>query len=156
MKVMIMAIKSSRQLSGLVAIALASAVLGLVNAATGNELFSESVYVPKLVNATPEPITTMSGWNNLNILMWGTAPLPTQDPTDTNTDAFAVDGTSTITTNGLYTPAATDEGTFIGPGPISIGGLQRVTFAGTTPINQANIPNQNLDNPTDQVQFGLT
>jgi hypothetical protein len=121
-----------------------------------NELFSESVFVPKVVNTTPEPITTVSGWNNLNILMWGTGALPAQDPTDTNTDAFAVNGTSTITVNSAFTPLATDEGTFVGPGPISIGGLQRVTFAGTTPINQANIPDQGLANPTDQVQFGLT
>lgn len=147
-----MAVRASRRCL----ILASSAVLAVPLGAKGSELFSESVYVPPVVNTTPEPITAISGWNNLNILMWATPPLPTQDPTDTNTDAFAVDGASTINTNSLFTPVASDAGTFIGPGRITGNIFDRVTFAGSTPINQANIPNQGLSNPTNQVQFGLT
>ena len=144
-----------------------AAVAGLMTGARGNELFSESVSVPKVISPVAnETVGDISGWNNFNVLMWGTEPLPAQSPADTNTDPFAVNGASTINTNGTFTPLApigtglpgtgADTGAFVGPGPISVKELQRVTFAGSTPINQANIPNQGLDNPVNQVQFGLS
>jgi hypothetical protein len=117
-----------------------------------SELFSESVYVPPL---TPlydgNPVT---GWNGFNILLSGNPILPVQSSMDTNTDPFAVNGTSTITT-GPYTPLATDAGIPVGPGPVTLPGQTRVHFTGSVPINQANIPNQDIFNPVDQVQFGL-
>jgi hypothetical protein len=116
------------------------------------ELFSESVFVP------PVPTTYLgrpvTGWKDFNILFSGNPTLPTQDATDPNTDAFAVNGTSTITV-GPYTPLATDAGSPVGPGLVTLPGLERLQFSGSVDINQANIPNQNLDNPPDQVQFGV-
>ncbi len=97
------------------------------------------------------PIT---GWNGFNILLSGNPTLPAQNGMDTFTDPFAVNGTSTIAP-GPYTPFATDAGIPVGPGLVTLPGQTRVHFTGTVPINQANIPNQNISNPPDQVQFGL-
>jgi hypothetical protein len=117
-----------------------------------SELFSESVFVPPLTALYDgSPVT---GWNGFNILLSGNPVLPTQNASDTNTDPFAVNGTSTITADP-YSSSATDAGIPVGPGLVTLPGLTRVHFTGTVPINQSNIPNQNLSNPTDQVQFGL-
>jgi PEP-CTERM motif-containing protein len=117
-----------------------------------SELFSESVYVPPLTALYDgNPVT---GWNGFNVLLSADPVLPAQNASDTNTDPFAVNGTSTITV-GLYTALATDAGIPVGPGLFTLPGQTRVHFSGTVPINQSNIPNQNLSNPTDQVQFGL-
>ena len=117
-----------------------------------SELFSESVYIPPLTALYDgNPVT---GWNGFGILLSGNPVLPSQNASDTNTDPFAVNGTSTITV-GPYTPLATDAGIAVGPGLVTLSGLSRVRFDGTVPINQADIPNQGLSNPTDQVQFGL-
>lgn len=117
-----------------------------------SELFSESVFVPPV---TPTYLgNPVTGWNGFNILLSGGPVLPAQNASDTNTDPFAVNGTSTITI-GPYTPFATDAGIPVGPGFVMLPGQTRVRFAGTVPITQANIPNQNLSNPTHQVQFGL-
>jgi hypothetical protein len=120
--------------------------------ACASELFSESVYVPPLTALYDgNPVT---GWNGFNILLSGNPVLPPQNANDTFTDPFAVNGSSTITT-GPYTPVATDVGIPVGPGLVTLPGQTRVHFTGTAPINQANIPNQNISNPADQVQFGL-
>jgi hypothetical protein len=37
-----------------------------------------------------------------------------------------------------------------------LGGLQRLHFTGTAPINLSNVPNQHISNPTGEVQFGVT
>jgi len=117
-----------------------------------SELFSESVYVPPLTSLYDgNPVT---GWNGFNILLSGDPVLPVQNASDSNTDPFAVSGTSTITV-GPYTALATDAGIPVGPGLVTLPGQTRVRFTGTIPINQSNIPNQDLSNPTDQVQFGL-
>jgi hypothetical protein len=117
-----------------------------------SELFSESVYVPPLTSLYEgNPVT---GWNGFGILLQGDPVLPAQNASDPNTDPFAVNGISTITIDP-YTPLATDAGIPVGPGLVTLAGLTRVHFTGTVPINQANIPNQGLSNPTDQVQFGL-
>ncbi len=82
--------------------------------------------------------------------------LPTQDATDKNTDPYAVNGTSTITMDG-YSALSTDEGTPVGPGLVTKdGGIRDVVFSGSLSINQLNVPNQHLDNPPNEVQFGLT
>jgi hypothetical protein len=143
---------SARSCYGLVpVVVVASALVITTTRARSSELFSESVAVPPLVTYGTGPV---SGWNNFNILV-NTTPLPTQDATDTNSDPFAVNGISTITT-GPYIALATDASTSVGPGPIKIPGLTHVMFTGTKPINLADIPDQGISNPTDQVQFGLT
>jgi hypothetical protein len=120
--------------------------------ARGSEQVSESVFVPPAISSyLGNPV---SGWNGFGILMAGNPVLPTQSNTDTNTDPFAVNGTSAVTAES-YDPLGTDAGVFVGPGPVTTPGLERLHFTGTVPITQGNIPAQNLDNPTDQVQFGI-
>jgi hypothetical protein len=120
--------------------------------ARASELFSESVYVPPVTALYDgSPVT---GWNAFNILLSGDPALPAQNALDTNTDPFAVNGTSTITIDP-YSPAATDAGIAVGPGLVTVAGLTRIHFAGSVPINQSNLPNQGLSNPADQVQFGV-
>jgi hypothetical protein len=143
---------SGHRLRGLFII-LAVSILSLAGRnIRANELFSESVYVPPLTALYDgNPVT---GWNGFNILLSADPVLPVQNASDTNTDPFAVNGTSTITV-GPYTALATDAGIPVGPGLVTLPGQTRVHFSGTVPINQSNIPNQNLANPTDYVQFGL-
>jgi hypothetical protein len=139
----------ARVLSGILAVSILSVA---PTNARASELFSESVYIPPLTTSYDgNPII---GWNGFNILLSGGPVLPAQSALDTNTDPFAVNGTSTITT-GPYSPADTDAGIPVGPGPVTLPGLTRVHFTGSVPINQSNAPNQGLSNPTDQVQFGL-
>jgi len=132
---------------------LGALILALASQAVrASEFFSESVYVPPLTSLYDgNPVT---GWNGFNILLSEDPGLPAQNASNPNTDPFAVNGTSTITT-GPYTPVATDAGIPVGPGLVTLPGQTRVHFTGTVAINQANIPNQGLSNPTDQVQFGL-
>jgi hypothetical protein len=139
----------ARVLFGILAVSILSVAPGNVRA---SELFSESVYVPPVTPVYDG--NPVNGWNGFNILLSGSPALYPQNASDTNTDAFAVNGTSTITT-GPYSPFSSDAGIPVGPGFDTSPGLTRVRFTGTVPINQANLPNQNLSNPTDQVQFGL-
>jgi hypothetical protein len=141
-----------------IACAIAAGLFVTVNRARASEEFSESVYVPP--TTALDPVTYAQAdlsqvWRHFHILLGGDPVLPTQDPTDKNTDPFAVNGTSTITTANPYIFPAAANGLWVGPGPIKTPGLTSVTFNGSVPINQANIPNQGLDNPTDRVQFGL-
>jgi hypothetical protein len=140
--------RSTRFLLGFLTVS----VLSIASSARGSELFSESVFVPPLTALYDgSPVT---GWNGFNILLSADPALPAQNANDTYTDPFAVNGSSTITT-GPYTSVATDAGIAVGPGLVTQSGLTRVHFTGTDPINQANIPNQNISNPADQVQFGV-
>jgi hypothetical protein len=126
--------------------------------AQASELFSESVYVPPQTDLTPvvfDSADLTQVWKRFHILLSGSPNLPTQDATDTNTDPFAVNGTSTITVTNPYVFPANAAGDWVGPGPITVGGLTAVNFTGSVAINASNIPNQNLDNPPGQVQFGL-
>jgi len=118
-----------------------------------SELFSESVDVPP--NPALPDGATVYGWGGFGVLLSDSADLPPQSATDTNTDPFAVNGTSTITDESPFADPG-GAGLWVGPGPVTLGGLQRLDFEGTTPINQADVPNQNLDNPANQVQFGIT
>ena len=139
----------------------ASLAMAFVGAglARGSELFSESVYVPPVQTALfPDDAVSqfsIDAWKHFHILLAGAPNLPTQDNTDPNTDPFSVDGTSTITTTGSYIRPLNSTGLWVGPGPIELPGLTAVNFNGTVAINQAHIPAQNLDNPANQVQFGL-
>jgi hypothetical protein len=143
-------IKFSPRIVGISAICIAALSSA---AARASELFSESVFVPPL--PTTFEGKPVSGWDSFNILLDGSETLPAQNASDPNTDPFADNGgTSTITT-GAYSPVATDAGVPVGPGFITLQGLNRIRFTGTVPINQANIPNQGLANPTDEVQFGV-
>jgi hypothetical protein len=141
------------QTSVLVAAATALATIAILPArpAIASEFFSESVAVPPpaVFNST-----AVGGWKGFAILMQAADPLPAQDATDTFTDPFAVNGTSTITDNAyLFDP--TTVGQWVGPGPITIAGLQRLHFTGTTPITAAAIPDQKIGNPPGEVQFGV-
>jgi hypothetical protein len=132
-----------------------------LHGARASELFSESVYVPPTTDLTPVAYSAAQGssfsevWKHFHVLLRGDPVLPTQNATDHNTDPFAVNGTSTITTTSPYVFPATASGVWVGPGPITGGGLTAVNFNGSVAINQSNIPNQGLDNPPNQVQFGL-
>jgi hypothetical protein len=122
-----------------------------------SELFSESVYVPPVT----DPVAFASAaptdvWKRFHILLAGQPNLPTQDASDPNTDPFAVSGTSTITATSPYVFPVAASGDWVGPGPITFGGLTAVNFTGNTAINAGSIPNQGLSNPPGQVQFGLT
>jgi hypothetical protein len=139
----------SPRLVGVSAICMAALTAG---AASAGELFSESVYVPPL--PTTFEGRPVGGWNSFNILLDGSETLPAQNASDPNTDPFAVIGSSTITT-GPYSAFSTDAGTPVGPGFITQPGLNRIHFTGTFPINEAGIRNQDLSNPTNQVQFGV-
>jgi hypothetical protein len=134
---------------------ISAAMISLLGAGNSraNELFSESVQVPPLPPTFD--LGPVAGWHSFNMLLAGNPVLPTQDATDQNSDPFAVNGVSHITV-GPYLPVANDAGATVGPGLVKLPGLTRVSFTGTTDINLGNIPNQNLSNPTDQVQFGLT
>jgi hypothetical protein len=141
--------RSSRQ-SLWVFVAASALAAGSARAA---ELFSESVLVPP---TTTYLTTTISTWPRFTMLLTSDPNLPTQDSTDKNTDPYAVNGTSTITTDG-YSALSTDEGTPVGPGLVTKdGGIREVVFSGRLSINQLNVPNQHLDNPPNEVQFGLT
>jgi hypothetical protein len=140
----------TRRLAAILAFLLVAVLLACRNA-QANELFSESVTVPPLPSFDVGPV---AGWHSFSILLSGNPNLPAQDATDTNTDPFAVNGISHITIGG-YTPIASDAGTAVGPGLVKLPGLTRVNFTGTTDINLANIPDQQLSNPAGQVQFGL-
>jgi hypothetical protein len=118
-----------------------------------SELFSESVTVPPLPLFLGSPV---SGWNGFGILLSSADKLPAQNATDTFTDPFAVNGTSTITDNSFLFDGASTVGQWVGPGPVTLGGLQRLHFTGTVPINLSNLPNQHISNPTGEVQFGVT
>ena len=138
----------------------ASAIMGLHNAGA-SELFSESVYVPPTTDLSPlaysaaQTSSFSEVWKHFHILLPGGGNLPTQNATDPNTDPFAVNGTSTITVTGPYVYQTGTNGDWVGPGPINTAGLSAVNLNGSAPINQSNIPNQGLDNPPNQVQFGL-
>jgi hypothetical protein len=118
-----------------------------------SELFSESVNVPPLKTAFGNPV---SGWNKFNILLSGAPVLPFQNGNNTSINPYAVNGFGTITTSNPFVPLDSDAVEPVGPGPVKLLGLNRVTYSGGTPINPSNIPNQNLSNPPGQVQFGLT
>jgi hypothetical protein len=128
------------------------------NQVRASEQFSESVYVPSATDLDP---VTYAGadlaqvWRHFHILLGSSPALPTQNASDTDTDPFAVNGTSTITVANPYVFPTAANGVWVGPGPIKLPGLESVTFNGSVAINQANIPNQGLDNPPNQVQFGL-
>jgi hypothetical protein len=127
--------------------------------ARASELFSESVYVPpvqpSLFAADATAAFTAEAWKHFHLLLNGDPTLPTQNATDNNTDPFSVDGTSTITVTHPYVFPVDATGLWVGPGPIKLPDLTVVNFNGSTAINPANIPAQNLDNPASQVQFGL-
>jgi hypothetical protein len=129
-----------------------SALIISVPAARASELFSESVDVPPF--PTYADGATVDGWNSFGILLAANANLPVQSATDTNTDPYAVNGTSTITDDPAYAYAG-EQGIWVGPGPVTLDDLQRLRFAGNVPISQSSIPNQNVGNPENQVQFGI-
>jgi hypothetical protein len=123
-----------------------------------SELFSESVHVPPSTDL--DALTAQSAdlslvYRHFHILLAGNPNLPTQSATDTHTDPFAVNGTSTITISNPYTFPTGAGGAWVGPGPIRVSGLTAVNFNGSAPIRAGNIPNQNIGNPPGQVQFGL-
>jgi hypothetical protein len=128
-------------------------ILGtLARPAVGSELFSESVLVPSLdITGVPN----VQGWSSFRILLRDNPVLPTQDATDTNTNPYAVAGPAEVNI-GPVPVGDEGDGDYVGPGPITYTGLTGVTYSGSGPINQANLPNQNLSNPTNEVQFGLT
>jgi hypothetical protein len=143
-----------RKLLGISALSVLSITGRNVNA---SELFSESVYVPPVTDpvafaaAAPTDV-----WKRFHILLADQPNLPTQNVSDPNTDPFAVNGSSTITVTYPYAFPVAASGDWVGPGPVTLGGLTAVNFTGTTAINAGSIPNQGLSNPSGQVQFGLT
>jgi hypothetical protein len=148
-----------RRLAGAGFLISAGAILALAGSnAQASELFSESVYVPPTTDLSTfaDPSPDMSQvWRRFHILLAGEPSLPTQNATDTNTDPFAVNGTSTIAVTYPYAFPVAASGDWVGPGPIQSPGLTALNFTGTAAINAANIPNQGLSNPAGQVQFGL-
>jgi hypothetical protein len=118
-----------------------------------SELFSESVEVPPLVTAFGNPV---SDWSKFHILVTGAPTFPAQNGDNPAINPFAVNGLGTITTGNLFVPDDSDAAIPVGPGPVKLLGLNRITYSGGMPINPSNIPDQNLSNPPGQVQFGFT
>src|SRR5262249_32901381 len=83
----------------------AASILAVTSGVRANELFSESVQVPPLKTAFGAPVT---GWNKFHMLISNSILFPAQNATDTNTDPFAVNGTSTITTGANFVPLDSD------------------------------------------------
>lgn len=95
--------------------------------ADASELFSESVYVPPMadLNSSAYAAALSTGfsevWKHLHILLRGDPTLPSQNATDSNTDPFAVSGTSTITISNPYVFPAGADGLWVGPVQITLG-----------------------------------